>query len=318
MKCEYDEFSMFGENVAEYSLGVSDRPIVKRVSVEVGGGNGTRKLSALVWGEGEPKLVLLHGGAQNAHTWDTVALALGAPLVAIDLAGHGHSDWRDDGAYGHQNLATDVVVAMQQLAPNCNALVGMSLGGLTALEVAQLAPQLVKHLVLVDITPGVNAKKAKAVIDFVNGPQSFASFEDLLARTKEHNATRTESSLKRGILHNAKQLDDLSWEWRYDRRGHARTNSEIASSGDTAARPTNESSSGSAEPVLSPQWQTISQLSCQLVVVRGGISPVVDDADIAEVKRRKPSAEIAVIEGAGHSIQGDRPVELARLLRRFA
>jgi len=318
MKYEYDEFSMFGENVAEYSLGVSDRPIVKRVSVEVGGDSYARKLSALVWGEGEPKLVLLHGGAQNAHTWDTVALALGSPLVAIDLAGHGHSDWRDDGVYGHQNLAADVVIAMQQLAPNCNALVGMSLGGLTALAVAQLAPQLVKHLVLVDITPGVNATKAKAVIDFVNGPQSFASFEDLLARTKEHNATRTESSLKRGILHNAKQLDDLSWEWRYDRRGHARTNSEIAPSGDTAAPLINESNSGSAEPVLSPQWQTISQLSCELVVVRGGTSPVVDDADIAEVKRRKPSAEIIVIEGAGHSIQGDRPVELAQLLRRFA
>lgn len=309
---------MFGENVSEYALGVSDRPLVKRVSIEVGGDNESRKLSALVWGEGEPKLVLLHGGAQNAHTWDTVALALGAPLVAIDLAGHGHSDWRDDGVYSHQNLALDVLIAMQQLAPNCDALVGMSLGGLTALAVAQHAPQLVKHLVLVDITPGVNAKKAKAVIDFVNGPQSFASFEDLLARTKEHNPTRTESSLKRGILHNAMQLDDLSWEWRYDRRGHARTNSGTAPSGDEVAPPTNESNSGSAEPVLSPLWETISQLSCELVVVRGGISPVVDDADIAEVKRRKPSTEIVIIDGAGHSVQGDRPVELARLLRRFA
>ena len=304
MRYEYDEFSMFSENISEYSLGVSDRPVVKRVRIEVGGDSGTRKLSALVWGEGEPKLVLLHGGAQNAHTWDTVALALGVPLVAIDLAGHGHSQRRDDGAYGHQNLAVDVVIAMQQLAPNANALVGMSLGGLTALAVAELAPQLVKNLVLVDITPGVNAEKAKAVIDFVNGPQSFASFEDLLARTKEHNPTRTESSLRRGILHNARQLDDLSWEWRYDRRGHARTNSETALS--------------SAEPVLSPQWQTISQLSCELLVVRGGISPVVDDADIAEVKRRKPNTEVVIIDGAGHSIQGDRPVELAQLLRRFA
>lgn len=304
MRYEYDEFSMFSENIAEYSLGVSDRPAVRRVSVEVGADSGARKLSALVWGEGEPKLVLLHGGAQNAHTWDTVALALGTPLVAIDLAGHGHSQWRDDGAYSQQNLAEDVVIAMQQLAPNANALVGMSLGGLTALAVAEIAPHLVKNLVLVDITPGVNAKKAKAVIDFVNGPQNFASFEDLLARTKEHNPTRTETSLRRGILHNAKQLDDLSWEWRYDRRGHARTNSETNPSSD--------------EQVLSPQWQTISDLSCQLLVVRGGISPVVDDDDIAEVKRRMPSADVVVVDGAGHSIQGDRPIELARLLRRFA
>ncbi len=42
--------------------------------------------------------MLLHGGAQNAHTWDTVALALGRPLVAIDLPGHGHSDAPAEGS----------------------------------------------------------------------------------------------------------------------------------------------------------------------------------------------------------------------------
>ena len=46
-----------------------------------------------MWGEGDPEIVLLHGGSQNAHTWDTVAMALRPrPLVAIDLPGHGHSD----------------------------------------------------------------------------------------------------------------------------------------------------------------------------------------------------------------------------------
>ena len=50
-----------------------------------------------MWGDAEPELVFLHGGAQNAHTWDTVALALGRPLVAIDLPGHGHSDGGRDG-----------------------------------------------------------------------------------------------------------------------------------------------------------------------------------------------------------------------------
>ncbi|MEK7292133.1 MAG: alpha/beta hydrolase, partial [Actinomycetota bacterium] len=58
-------------------------------------------------------------------------------------------------------------------------------------------------------------------------------------------------------------------------------------------------------------------LACPLVVVRGGLSPVVDDADIAEVKRRKASAEVVMIENSGHSVQGDRPIELAGVLRRF-
>jgi len=295
----YNEFGLFGENITEYGIDASAAPHVRRVNVEMEDG---RNLSALVWGSGDPRLVLIHGGAQNAHTWDTVALALGVPLVAIDLAGHGHSDWREDAIYSHDNLAKDVVTAIERLAPNARAVVGMSLGGLTALSVAHRAPQLVRHLVLIDITPGVNAKKAKAVLDFVNGPQSFDSFDDLLARTQEHNPTRSESSLRRGILHNAVQLDDGSWQWRYDRGNHAR--SSVVD---------DPNSNGFAE-----LWEAISELKCPILVVRGGLSPVVDDDDVAEVKRRKASADIVVIENAGHSIQGDRPIELAELLRRLA
>ena len=69
---------------------------------------------------------------------------------------------------------------------------------------------------LVDITPGVNQQKAKAVIDFIDGPQSFASFDDLLARTIQHNPTRSESSLRRGILHNAHPT--AAGDWFFD--GH--------------------------------------------------------------------------------------------------
>ena len=84
--------------------------------------SGGRNLSALVWQPDKPaELVLLHGGAQNAHTWDTVALALDRPLVAIDLPGHGHSDWRDDGDYQPQNMADDVATAIRAWAPSRDA-----------------------------------------------------------------------------------------------------------------------------------------------------------------------------------------------------
>ena len=99
----------------------------------------------------------------------------------------------------------------------------MSLGGLTSMELAVRHPALVRRLVLVDITPGVNQQKAKAVLDFVDGPQEFASFDDLLERTMSFNPTRSESSMRRGILHNAAQHPDGSWQWRYDRSSHARS-----------------------------------------------------------------------------------------------
>ncbi len=295
----YDEFSMFGENISEYGLEVSSTPQVQRISTELSDG---RTISALKWGSGEPRLVLVHGSGQNAHTWDTVALALNVPLIAVDLPGHGHSSWRDDTTYSPQGMAEDLAVVIQQHAANAAAIVGMSLGGLTCLALASAHPNLVPHLVLVDITPGVTSKKAKAVLDFINGPQSFASFDELFARTKEHNPTRSESSLRRGILHNAKQIEDGSWQWRYDRRGQTET-------------------AGSApghEAPRSPMWDMISAWNKPLLMVRGGISPVVDDEDIAELRKRCEHVEVVVVDGAGHSVQGDRPVELANVLRRFA
>ena len=50
------------------------------------------------------------------------------------------------------------------------------------------------------------------------------------------------------------------------------------------------------------------------MLVRGSLSPVVDDEDVAEAQRLQPAVEVQVVEGAGHSVQGDRPVELAALI----
>lgn len=295
---EYEEFGLLHENIAEFDLDVRQVPSVERVSVTV---DGDRAVSALRWGDAPPEIVFLHGGAQNAHTWDTVVLALGRPALAIDLPGHGHSDWREDGTYTPITLADDVATALGVLAPDGAVTVGMSLGGLTAMELAVRHPGLVSSLVMVDITPGVNQEKTKAVTDFVNGPQEFARFDDLLARTIEHNPTRSESSLRRGILHNAQQMPDGSWQWRYDRTSHGRTVDDLQPPGDM--------------PAASPLWDHFEAIECPLTLVRGSLSPVVDDDDVAEARRRRPELILHVVDGAGHSVQGDRPVELAAVLR---
>jgi pimeloyl-ACP methyl ester carboxylesterase len=299
----YDEFGLFHENASEYGLSLTGPPSVRRTEVTV---DGTRTVSVLVWGDGSPQLVFLHGGAQNAHTWDTVILALGPSLsaVAVDLPGHGHSAWRDSGGYTPQNMADDVAVVIEQLAPQAAAVVGMSMGGMTSIELAVRHPQLVRKLLLVDITPGVNAQKAKAITDFVDGPQSFPDFASLLARTMEHNPTRTESSLRRGILHNAHQLDDGSWQWNYDRSSELRRGEAAPDQDAIAAR-------GAA------LWDDFGRIACPVLLARGGVSPVVDDDDVAEARRRQPAIEVEVVDGAGHSIQGDRPLELAAIIHRF-
>ena len=288
----YDEMGLFHENAEEFGLPFEGPPTVRREHIEVGPG---RSLSALVWGDRSPELVFLHGGAQNAHTWDTVAMALGRPLVAIDLPGHGHSDGPADSSADLASNAADIATVVERLAPDALAVIGMSLGGITTLALAGARPDLVRSVVLVDITPGVNQDKAAAIVAFVDGPESFPDFDDLLARTIEFNPTRSVSSLRRGILHNALQRPDGSWVWRYRRFVDRAAGMD-----------------------MSPLWDVIGALEVPLLLVRG-MRPqsVVDDADEAELLRRLPGARVARVADAGHSVQGDDPIELARLIDEF-
>jgi pimeloyl-ACP methyl ester carboxylesterase len=292
---QYDEFGLFHENAQEFGIELREPPVVQRVSADVGGGS---RLSALRWGTDAPELVLLHGGAQNAHTWDTVALAMDRPLVAIDLPGHGHSSHRDDHVYWPADNAVAVEAAVRALAPEAKLVVGMSLGGLTSLALTDRAPDVVRALVLVDVTPGVNREKSSAIAQFIDGPEYFASFDEILERTVAFNPTRTESSLRRGILHNAIETPDGRWRWRYDlpRRGSG------------------EGDDGRIMPGLDDLWHAASGVRVPFTLVRGSLSPVVDDDDVAELRRRNPNVVVEVVEGAGHSVQGDKPLELARLL----
>ena len=292
----YDELGLFHENAAEFGLPYDGVPVVRRETVAVAPG---RHLSALVWGDASPELVFLHGGAQNAHTWDTVAMALGRPLVCIDLPGHGHSDAPTEGSLDVRTNARDIAAAIRVLAPEAGAVVGMSLGGLTTIALADSHPELVRGAVLVDVTPRVEGPGAAAIVAFVNGPESFADFDELLARTIEFNPTRSESSLRRGILHNALQRDDGSWVWRYRRF-----------------------TEGSASPERSipteDLWAALERIQVPLMLVRG-MRPgsVVDDDAEAELHRRQPTARIEHVVDAGHSIQGDDPLTLARLIDTF-
>jgi pimeloyl-ACP methyl ester carboxylesterase len=292
---EYDEFSMFEQNASEWGLPFAGPPAVERLSTELADG---RRLSTLRWGTAAPELVLIHGGAQNAHTWDTVALALGRPLIAPDLPGHGHSDSPAPGVgAGPWANALDLATVVDQLAPGAALIVGMSLGGLTSIALAAARPDLVRGLMLVDVTPGVTGDKAKAIHDFVNGPATFSSFDDLLARTMEFNPTRSESSLRRGILHNAVQLPDGSWVWRHRR-------DDDAVMGET----------GAVREAFIGLWADLEASTAPLTLVRGTREQsVVGDEDTEELRRRRPDATVVEVD-AGHSVQGDAPIELARII----
>jgi pimeloyl-ACP methyl ester carboxylesterase len=292
----YEEFAMLPDQARELGLPPDRVPPVRRETVEVA---PDRRVSALVWGRGAAQVVLVHGGAQNAHTWDRVALLLGRPLVAVDLAGHGHSDWRADRDYSPRSHAVDLASVVRGLAPRASAVVGMSIGGLACVALAAAHPELVRRLVLVDVTPGSRAAAAGAIVRFVHDAPRPATFEQLVEYALAALPGADPVALRRGLFHNARQDADGSWTWRH----HLGSLDE-----DEVLR---------VAPTFPALWRDLAPSRAPLLLVRGGRSPAVADADVEMLRRLRPDARVELVEEAGHSVQSDRPEQMAELLNRF-
>lgn len=110
-------------------------------------------LAARVYGpeDGQPVLAL-HGWLDNAMTFDLLAPKLqGLRIVAIDMAGHGHSGHRAPGA-GYQlwDYALDALMATQQLGWEKFSLLGHSLGGIISVLIAGAVPERIERVALID------------------------------------------------------------------------------------------------------------------------------------------------------------------------
>jgi pimeloyl-ACP methyl ester carboxylesterase len=298
---DYDEFGLLHENAAEWDLPFDAPPALARGSFDLGDG---QRLSYIRWGTEAPELVFLHGGGQNAHTWDTVALALGRPAIAVDLPGHGRSSRRGDRDYGPWRNAEALADALPALAPDAAAVIGMSLGGATLIRLAATRPDLCRRAVIVDVTPHVNdpgrtmTTMERGSVALIAGPPTYASFDEMADAAVALSPNRAASGVRRGVRHNAYRRPDGLWTWRYDLFGPRPAGAE-------------------GWHDFTSLWADVSAITVPTMLVRGGLSPYVHDDDEAEMRRRLPGVRVEVVDGAGHAVQSDRPLELVRLIDEF-
>jgi esterase len=293
---DYDEFGGLPAYAAGIGLPSEQIPPVERFGMPT---RDCDHVSGLRWGTEDPQIVYLHGGAQNAHTWDAVALAVGRPALALDLPGHGHSSWRQDRDYSPRANAGVVAEVIAERAPRAALVVGMSLGGLTLISLASAHPELVRRALIVDVTPGVSrhmpemTPRQRGATLLTQGPRVFDSLEAMVNAAAATMPNRSRESLWWGVRHNAKPLADGTWAWRYDtlRAG------------------------GRAD--LGDLWDDLSAVRVPVLLARGGSSAFVTDADIDEFVRRQPGARVETVPDSGHSVQSDQPLLLARLINEF-
>ncbi|MFW0793332.1 alpha/beta hydrolase [Gordonia sp. CPCC 205515] len=284
-----DEFNLLTENADELGLDTAI-PDVRRIDTTVDG----NVVSALAWGSSSPRAVFLHGGGQNAHTWDSVLIALGIPALAIDLPGHGHSSWRPDRDYSPQRNAETVAPVIEHLAPDADLIVGMSLGGLTTIRLAATVPVLVPRAVIVDVTPesperaAQLEREARGTVALIDGPPEFATRDEIIDLTHAAAPTRSRAAIRRGVIHNTRQRPDGAWVWRYDRLREA--------------------------PRAQPLWADLEATPVPMTLVCGGRSGFTTAEDVERFRSRPAPTDIVTVDDAGHSVQSDAPRDLAELI----
>src|SRR5438046_8875115 len=133
--------------------------------------NGTTTLNGLRfhfldWGaRGEPPMLLLHGGAQTAHSWAEVApdLARDHHVLALDQRGHGDTDWAPEGRYRRDDFVADIRAFLDDRGWERATLIALSLGGLNSIAFAATHPERIAGLGVVDVTPTISQTGGQAI-----------------------------------------------------------------------------------------------------------------------------------------------------------
>ncbi|MDY0909091.1 alpha/beta hydrolase [Microbacterium sp. CFBP9034] len=311
-----DEFSFLAEQAAEAGI---DGPLPhrERLTLTLPDGRSLSALRSVPEGAADAPLVtFLHGAGLNAHTWDTTILGLGLPALAIDLPGHGDSAWRDDFAYVARVLAPDVAAGLDAWTDRPQVLVGQSLGGLTAAAVTASRPDLVRELVVIDITPGVDPNAGPTQIrEFFAGPTDWASRDELVDRALAFGlGGGTRRKAERGVYFNSRVRPDGRVEWKHH---FAHLAAAMAAAAASSPAPDGAERQDAVSAVLGESgWEDLAAVDVPITLIRGERG-YVTETDAAEFAARRPAASVVALP-AGHNVQEDAPLELGSRLRQLA
>ena len=258
-------------------------------------GTGEVTIAGDSWGDPDgPLVVLQHGGGQTRHAWRGAGQTLGDAgywAVALDARGHGDSDWAADGDYERATMIGDLVAVLDQLGRDDPILVGASMGGNASLAAIGDGHVGGRALVLVDIAPRISSTGSKKIGEFMgqkpNGFDSLDEVADAIANYQPHRKRRRNLD---GLAKNVRLGPDGKYHWHWDpayrkRRGLSRD--EIRA----RTRKLEDAARNLTVPTL---------------LVRGGLSDVLDESGAQAFLDLVPHAEYVNVANAAHMVAGDR------------
>ena len=149
-------------------------------------------------GEG-PAIVLVHGfGSSRSQNWKSTGwygglTAAGFSIVAMDCRGHGDSGKpHDEGAYGHDRMAQDVIAVMDAAGLTSALVCGYSMGGFIGLRLLAAHPERITKMAIAGV--GENYLK-----DSITSPAARAALADALVTEDKESITDARGKMFRAF-----------------------------------------------------------------------------------------------------------------------
>jgi pimeloyl-ACP methyl ester carboxylesterase len=244
---------------------------------------------------GRPVIVLLHGIARHAHTFDHVAreFAKTYRVLAVDMRGHGDSAWSPDGAYLVQDYVKDLEGLVDQLQLRKVTLAGNSTGGRVAQVYAGLHPDRVDKLVVEDVGPERPQNIADAFARRVEQEKNgWASEDELVAQLVMQNRRTPEPLLRTYAHFGLKRRDDGRLIWKRDPN----------------------LVKGFVETEL---WDSVRKITAPTLYVIGGGSRIVPAETQQKLKDTLPNVRIVVMPGLGHYPDEEDTAGFMKIVKEF-
>jgi pimeloyl-ACP methyl ester carboxylesterase len=191
-------------------------------------------------------------------------------------------------------MAADVLAFLDARRIDGATILGLSMGGLVALELALVHPERVKGLVVVDVAPRVERAGTEEIRAHLSVLE-FDTFEEAVARARAFNPRRTLENLRERLRHGLRRRPDGKWVYKFD---PAILAFEAAES-------------------LETLWGRLGAVRCPTLLVRGAESPLLARETAERFARELPAAELAEVPGAGHSVMGDNPQGFLAVVKPF-
>lgn len=254
----------------------------------------------LEWGNSnDPTILMLHGNAQQAHSWDFISLPLSEQyhVIALDQRGHGDSDWSNQQDYSTQEQVKDIDSIVSNLKLNNFHLIGHSMGGRNSYAWASQNSHKLASLTIVDTGPDTESLGRRRMQQFKSLPDELDSFEEFANRIQSYTGRPIEQVLG-SLKYNIRERSDGKWSWKYDKiMRHPDYQSQTIPS--------------------SELWEMITQIHCPTLIIRGANSDVFNSDTMNKMRNTIANCIITTVDNAGHLVQGDNPVGFLQEYQQF-